>query len=196
MHLDVIIPFPSYPLVDLAAEAPTTPASLPSSLPKAESISKPVDEKPKGSNLNLSILKEAYQKKPPQEPARKRSPSPVHSQSSEDSDSSRANNSRRLKTHRRRKKTDSQPTEATPAELEKRRKRFQPVEPPTSTITSELEPTSTTELVGTMMTMEKEYFRLTCVGFKPRFLLDPHTGYDSPEARADEVVGHLENTHE
>lgn len=137
----------------------------------------------------------AFQKKPLQEAARKRSPSPVRSQSSEDSDSPRAN-SHRSKTHRRHKKTESQSNESTPAELEKRRKRFQPVEPSTSTITSELEPSNTTVLVGTMLTMEKEYFRLTCVGCEPRFSLDPHTRYDSTKARANEVAGDLESTHE
>ena len=44
----------------MAAEPPTTPASLPTAPAKVESISRPADVKPKTSNLNINILNEAY----------------------------------------------------------------------------------------------------------------------------------------
>lgn len=171
-------------LVDLTAEKPTTPASLPTVPAKVESISKPVEDKPKTSNLNSTMLKEAYQRKPGKSvfsAPTKRSRSRSNSHSSHSSYSSYSSYSSEetkqipRKTKGKKKRTKKakaeilatlKPTEGQSAEeLEKRRKRFQPSETPTVTvrISTEPEPSLAKEFVGTMMTMEKEYFRLTCV---------------------------------
>lgn len=171
-------------LVDLTAEKPTTPASLPTVPAKVESISKPVEDKPKTSNLNSAILKEAYQRKPgktvintPTKRSRSRSNSysSYSSYSSSSSSSSEEMKQKPRKTKGKKKQpkraktdipTSVKPTEGQSAEeLEKRRKRFQTSETPTVTarISTEPEPSLSKEFVGTMMTMEKEYFRLTCV---------------------------------
>lgn len=140
--------------------------------------------KPKTSNLNANVLNEAYQRKgfkstqSTKENSFKRSRSRGNSYSSYSSyssdDSFSSDDSRHAMKKSRKPKENSKQVrkqkqlripnnEESPANLEKRRKRFQPIETSTTTLASELEPVSGKEFVGTMMTMEKEYFRLTCV---------------------------------